>query len=210
MFTPPEIPSLAEQLAELPSWKRRLSFLLGRHTPHWCRVVMNRWAATRVEALGPSQLDVLEVSGESWRPRGFRSYRSVAYPDYDLCAGPLEEAAFDLVIAEQVLEHVAAPAAAVQHAHAMLRPGGHLLLTTPFLIRYHGAPDDYSRWTALGLERLLADNGFDPQAIEVGSWGNRACAIANLDRWVKYRPLLHSLADDRRFPVSVWALARKI
>ncbi|MEM1176936.1 MAG: class I SAM-dependent methyltransferase [Acidobacteriota bacterium] len=200
---------MAQQLGELGSWKRRLSFLAGRHTPHWCRVVMDRSTAAWVNALGPQNLDVLEVSGGRWGAKNFRSYRRLDFPEYDLCAGPLDGADFDLVIVEQVLEHVVEPAKAVAHARAMLRPGGHLLVSTPFLIRYHGAPDDYSRWTALGLGQLLEGAGFAAAAIKTSSWGNRACVIATLDRWAKYRPLRHSLRDDPRFPVVVWALAQR-
>ena len=38
-------------------------------------------------------------------------------------------------------------------------------------------------------------------------WGNRACAIANLEHWATYNPLWHSLENDPRYPVQVWAFA---
>jgi hypothetical protein len=56
-----------------------------------------------VNSLKPDQLRVLEVSGNIWdRPGLFKEYRSVHYPEYDLCEQVLEES-FDLIIAEQVL-----------------------------------------------------------------------------------------------------------
>jgi SAM-dependent methyltransferase len=179
----------------------------------WARVVMNRRTREMVELISPRNLDVLEISGRSaspWaEPGRFRSYTSADYPDYDVCAGPLRESAFDLVIAEQVFEHLLWPYRAARHVHQMLRPGGHFLITTPFLLRVHGSPVDCARWTELGLRHLLAESGFDMAAIQTASWGNRDCVVANFDRWVEYRREEHSLRNEPDFPVVVWALARK-
>jgi SAM-dependent methyltransferase len=174
---------------------------------------MNQRTRELVEALSPQDLDVLEISGgsfSSWSAPGrFRTYTSADYPEYDVCDGPLRESAFDLVIAEQVFEHLLWPYRAVRHVHQMLRPGGHFLLTTPFLVRVHNQPVDCSRWTELGLRNLLAEGGFDMSQIQTESWGNRDCVLANFDVWKRYRPGEHSLANEPNFPVVVWAQARK-
>jgi SAM-dependent methyltransferase len=134
---------------------------------------------------------------------------SADYPEYDVCDGPLWESAFDLVIAEQVFEHLRWPYRAARNVHQMLRPGGYFLMTTPFLLRVHGSPIDCSRWTELGLRHLLAEGGFDLSRIRTESWGNRECVVANFDRWETYDPREHSLNNEPDFPVVVWALARK-
>jgi hypothetical protein len=90
----------------------------------------------------------------------------------------------------------------------MLKPGGHLLVTTPFLIKVHEVPVDCSRWTELGMKHLLAECGFPIDGIWTGSWGNRACVQANFRNWAR-RGWFKSLANEPEFPVSVWALARK-
>jgi SAM-dependent methyltransferase len=172
---------------------------------HWARVVMDRETDRFVRSLDFGSLDVLEISGKKWGTFGFRSYRSVRYPEYDWCDRPLDET-FDVILAEQVLEHVANPRAALRNARAMLNPGGVLVLTTPFLIRIHEAPIDCSRWTPLGLQHLLSECGFAD--VETGAWGNRRCVRANFSHWVRYVPWRHSLRNEPNFPVVVWAFAR--
>lgn len=44
---------------------------------------------------------------------------------------PLATGAFDTVISCETIEHVANPVQALREIHRVLRPGGHLLLTTP-------------------------------------------------------------------------------
>jgi len=179
---------------------------------HWCRVAMNREAQAFVASLPRGELDVLEVSGSAWNdPRfGFRSYRSLAYPEYDICRGPFQREFCDLLILEQVLEHVRLPHQALSHALAMLRPGGSLLVNTPFLIKFHPCPVDLYRWTEDGLRILLEEAGFT--AIRTDSWGNRQCLAADMlpgMEWTYYDPAVHSLENEIQFPVSVWAFARK-
>ena len=179
---------------------------------HWCRVVMNRAVRDFVARLPRHRMDVLEISGNSWSAPefGFRSYRSLAYPEYDLCAAPFQEEFCDLLILEQVLEHVRRPHRAVANALTMLRPGGSLLVNTPFLLKFHPCPLDLYRWTEQGLHALLEDAGFT--AIATGSWGNRQCLAADMQpglTWTYYDPAVHSLENEAQFPIVVWAFAQK-
>jgi SAM-dependent methyltransferase len=114
---------------------------------------------------------------------------------------------FDLIIADQVFEHLLWPYRAGRNVRSMVKPGGHFLMTTPFLIKVHESPVDCSRWTELGLKHLLAECGFPLEEIRTGSWGNRACVRANFRRWA--RKGFRSLANESEFPVTVWALAKK-
>ncbi len=43
----------------------------------------------------------------------------------------------------------------------MLKPGGKLILTVPFLGRLHEEPFDYYRYTRYGLRHLLEKGGFE-------------------------------------------------
>jgi SAM-dependent methyltransferase len=68
---------------------------------------------------------------------------------------PFREGIFDLVLCTEVLEHLHTPELALAEMQRVLKPGGKLLLTTPFAYAIHYAPTDYWRYTRHGLERLL-------------------------------------------------------
>jgi len=187
----------------------RIHRILGVKDTQWLRVVMDRETARFVGRLPCSSLDALEISGQKWAKFGFGSYRAASYDEYDVCAGPLKVEAFDIVLMEQVLEHVLWPYRAVRHVYQMLRPGGLFVVTTPFLIRVHSHPIDCSRWTETGLRYLLAEGGFPLDDVITGSWGNRSCLRANFHRWIQWIPWAHSLRNEPAYPLSVWAFARK-
>jgi SAM-dependent methyltransferase len=181
----------------------------GEEDVLWCRVVRNRESHKMVQSLQPSRLKVLEISGKYWGKFGFfKEYKSVHYPEYDVCEASLPES-FDLIIAEQVFEHLLWPYRAGKNVYGMLKPGGHFLITTPFFVRIHNHPVDCTRWTERGLKYFLAECGFPLEKIQTASWGNRACIKANLRRWAGYHRRLHSLHNEPDFPVTVWALAQK-
>ena len=83
----------------------------------------------------------------------------------DIQALPFRAAAFDAVKATEVLEHVPDVARALAECRRVLRPGGTLVITVPFLERLHGDPDDYARYTHSMWERLLAEAGLSPTTI---------------------------------------------
>jgi len=182
---------------------------LGKTNEYWGRVVMNRETRKIVRGLKPNTLKTLEISGSSWgKWESFKEYKEVHHPDFDICGSSLEET-FDLIIAEQVFEHLLWPYRAGRNVYRMLNPNGYLLITTPFLIRIHDQPIDCSRWTEIGIKYFLAECGFSLERIQTGSWGNRTCIRANFTRWAPYRPLFHSLRNEPRFPMVVWAIAQK-
>ena len=176
----------------------------------WLRQVMNRETEKLVEGLNPKSLKVCEISGTNWnKPNYFREYLAPSYPEFDICEGVLPER-FDLVIAEQVFEHLLWPYRAGRNVYEMLNTGGHLLISTPFLLKIHNHPVDCSRWTERGMKHFLAECGFELDKIQTASWGNKACVKANLGRrWVIYNKAWHSLENDPEYPIVIWALAKK-
>lgn len=67
------------------------------------------------------------------------------------------EKRFDAVVMCEVLEHVREPRQAIENVRRFLRPGGVLILSTPFIFPLHDQPEDYYRFTRFGLEWLLRD-----------------------------------------------------
>ena len=171
----------------------------------WCRLVMNGEISKVVAALSPGECDAVEISGSLHSSRPWRSYERLSYPEFDICTS-VPERTFDVVICEQVLEHVRDPWAAARTLRSLCRPGGHLIVSTPFLIKIHDEPADYWRFTVAGLRLLL--EAADLEVLSVSSWGNRACVRANFSHWVGRRPW-QSMRNEELFPVVVWAVARR-
>jgi SAM-dependent methyltransferase len=84
----------------------------------------------------------------------------------DVQALPFRDAVFDAIKATELLEHVPDVARALGECRRVLRPGGHLVITAPFLERLHGDPGDYSRYTRSMWERLLAAADLKPVTID--------------------------------------------
>lgn len=179
------------------------------------RVVMQKASRDWINSLGPGKLDALELSGKWGEGFPFRSYRALNFRQFDPCQGPLRDEAgkvarFDLILANQVWEHVDRPYAATRTIRRMLRPGGWFWVAVPFFIPYHAAPVDCSRWTARGLKNLLIEAGFAEDRIQSHQWGNRHVAQRNLE--IPWPPELRDgddLTDDPAFPVVTWAMAQR-
>lgn len=68
---------------------------------------------------------------------------------------PFMDAAFDLVVSKDTLEHFLQPWAAIKEVYRVLKPDGLFLIWVPFMHGFHG--DDFYRYTPLGLRYLLSD-----------------------------------------------------
>jgi SAM-dependent methyltransferase len=79
---------------------------------------------------------------------------------YDGSGFPFESSSFDAAICNEVLEHVFEPDAFVKEIARVLRKGGRLLLTVPFVWDEHEQPRDYGRYSSFGLAALLERHGF--------------------------------------------------
>ena len=176
----------------------------------WQRVTLNAAVRRHLLSLDPARSDAAEISGDSRAGLGWNSFTSLNFPAFDLCADldPALRERFDVVVCEQVIEHVIDPCAAARNLRGLSRPGGHVVVSTPFLIRVHELPaygmHDYWRFTPRGLRHLLEQAGLAVDAVD--AWGNRSCIAGNLDRWPSYRRWL-SLRNEPDLPVQVWAFA---
>jgi len=82
---------------------------LGYRRDHWTRAVMYSECFRLLAPLNVSAMDAMEISGGyPWSSIQFRSFTQTSYPDFDICTDTLE-ATFDIIIADQVFEHVLWP-----------------------------------------------------------------------------------------------------
>jgi SAM-dependent methyltransferase len=175
----------------------------------WQRVTLNRSVAAYIADLDPASRSAAEISGDAYASLPWSSYASLMYPEFDLCAPLAERRRFDVVLCEQVLEHVVDPCAAAANLRKLCAPDGHVIVSTPFLIKVHELPmwglEDYWRFTPRGLRTLLERAGLEVDSVQ--AWGNRRVIVGNLGRWTAYRRW-HSLRNEPDVPVQVWAFAR--
>jgi SAM-dependent methyltransferase len=82
---------------------------------------------------------------------------------------PVRSESMDVVLCTEVLEHVDNIEGAMAEIFRVLRPGGHALVTVPFLYPTHEAPYDFQRLTHIGLRGLVVRHGFD--VLDAGAQG---------------------------------------
>jgi len=85
--------------------------------------------------------------------------RKVADFYYDGNIFPFADATFDAVLCNQVFEHVFNPDQFLAEIVRVLKPGGKLLLTVPFVWDEHEQPYDYARYSSFGLHALMKKQG---------------------------------------------------
>lgn len=95
----------------------------------------------------------------------------------DVCEMPMfKDNSIDAIFMIEVLEHVAEPWRAIPEINRILKPGGRLIVSTPFIFPAHDEPYDFYRYTRYGLEYLLKD--FDDVLVrERGSYINSIYAL---------------------------------
>ena len=174
------IPHFSEVPADvLPEHTRHSPTDQGKWT-HWRRI-NHAYIADVVGVQPPGVLAIDVGAGESpFRDLLARYPRCLCldfypYEGIDVVCNltqklPVRSGIADMVLLSNVLEHMSEPEATLQECGRLLRPGGQLVLTVPFLTKTHQPPYDYYRYTHYGLEYLLGKAGFSQ--IEVKPLGD--------------------------------------
>ncbi len=86
------------------------------------------------------------------------------YPDADVICDltkplPFRDDSLDIIIASNVFEHLPNTKDVLSECYRILKPGGCLIGTIPFMLGVHQEPYDYHRYTPFMLERLLKETG---------------------------------------------------
>lgn len=77
--------------------------------------------------------------------------------DLETEAHKLPQSHYELIVCCSVLEHTKRPWVMATNLTALLRPGGKLFLSVPWVWRYHMYPDDYWRFSPQSLPLLFPD-----------------------------------------------------
>lgn len=79
---------------------------------------------------------------------------------------PIRNNSYDWVLCSELLEHVENPRGIIREAYRVLKAGGTLVITIPFLFRLHADPVDVGRYTPWFLKQHLENTGFADIHIE--------------------------------------------
>lgn len=116
----------------------------------------------------------LEYSPDS----GFRGNRADFYGD--ACDLPLRTGGVDTILCTEVLEHLADPERAIAEFARILRPGGTLITTAPFVFPIHDT-HDYFRYSPDGLAAIMKRHGLIVDEIRpLSGTGITLAAMLNL------------------------------
>jgi len=137
-------------------------FLLDGRTP--VRAMSDATMQALLPGLGgPGTIIELGAGGDYYKnfvPKGQRYQTSNLTPGcdarLDMTRLDLADNSVDSLVSVFALEHVYNFEAVFSEQLRVLKPGGRLLLVVPFLYYYHAAPDDFFRFSASALDRLLA------------------------------------------------------
>jgi SAM-dependent methyltransferase len=118
---------------------------------------------------------------------------------------PFEDGFADTVVAFQVMEHLPEPGIFLSECQRILRPGGSLFLTVPFMWHVHEEPSDYFRYTRYGLDYLLKKTGFVDITIKenTGFW----------QMWVlkfNYHTVRFSRGILKYFWIPIWSIGQHV
>lgn len=174
VFTPDGIVADFERTRAQPqrSWLKRLVWGIASRTPHVTshrrQEAIARKFADRLAADRPAPSILIVGSGTD----GIGVAVLRAIPGATLCEFdvyltdarmlvadlldlPFESGSFDAVVSQGVLEHVIDPHRAAEEIHRVLKPGGLVFSTTPFVLGVHLPVADYTRFSRLGVIRLF-------------------------------------------------------
>lgn len=163
---------------------------------------------------------VLDIGGKKLNKRGLfdlEKYTKATYvnidestsPDIiaDATSIPVEDGSYDTVIMGEILEHLPDPMKALKEARRILKSGGTLLATVPFMAGIHGDPHDYGRYTETFWQKAAEDLGL--KILEIERQGTIFAVFALmiqhlfLSQGVSWRPIQNPLVSflmwlDRR------------
>lgn len=141
----------------------------------FCPVLMIQNRPTRIfEYTGADALIADIGSGPDRLSEKFINLDLFPFPGVDVVGSadrlPFKDATFDGLTSESLLEHVADPKGVAAEMIRVVKPGGYIYASAPFIHPFHASPDDFNRFTKSGLKELFP--GFEVKEVGVrsGPW----------------------------------------
>ena len=144
-------------------------------------------------------------------------YRTIPNLYGDAMHLPIGDRSCDAVLLLDVLEHIEDTNQLLQQVHRILKAGGLLIITVPFLYPLHDEPRDFVRFTSYGFQQLADRHEYVIERCEaVGSPVTTSCVLLNISlaktavNWIGKRKLIAVTAVIFPFVVLAANLIAKI
>lgn len=141
----------------------------------FCPVLMVTNGPRKIQKFISPRTSIIDVgSGPERLGREFINVDVFPFPEVDIVADaaqlPFRDNSIGALVNESLLEHVALPDLVAREMVRVLKPGGFLYVSAPFIHPYHASPDDFNRWTSSGLRFLFRDLEIVETGVRSGPW----------------------------------------
>ena len=92
---------------------------------------------------------------------GRKIENKVEFEVMNYCATSFPDESFDSVFCSEVFEHVFNLDEIITEIRRVMKPGGKILITVPFLWNEHEVPYDFGRYSSYGIKYLLEKHEFE-------------------------------------------------
>ncbi|OGY90189.1 MAG: hypothetical protein A3B30_04375 [Candidatus Komeilibacteria bacterium RIFCSPLOWO2_01_FULL_52_15] len=151
-------------------WPRAYYFIATIFGPLMFTGISPKKFATRY--CTPDLLSVNIGSGPRPLVAGILNLDIVPYKGVSVIADtvrtPFATNSVDVVVCNEVIEHVERPEELAREIARIVTPGGSVYLTMPFLYPFHASPSDFSRWTEPGVALLFSDFTVREKGVRAG------------------------------------------
>ncbi len=110
---------------------------------------------------------------------------------------PFENHSFDSILCTEVVEHIFNIEVVLKELNRVLKPGGKILITCPFVWNEHEIPHDFARYSKFGIKHIFEKYGFEMINYEAsGNFITTIFQLINLyffqlakGKWYKIMPI---------------------
>ncbi len=141
----------------------------------FCPVLMLRHGPRMIMDFIPPAVPIVDLgSGPERLGDRFINVDVYPFPEVDIVADaeslPFSNGTIDAMVSESMLEHVPHPVVVATEMMRVLKKGGVIYVSAPFIHPYHASPDDFNRWTISGLKELFSGLEIEKSGVRSGPW----------------------------------------
>lgn len=149
----------------------------------FCPVLMLVNGPRKILKIIPKGAVVIDVgSGPERLGKEFINVDIFPFPEVDIVSNattlPFKNDSVDAAVSESLFEHVPNAQLVASEMIRVIKPGGYIYVSVPFMHPYHASPDDFNRWTISGLKHMFSDLEIVEAGVRSGPWSTLLMFLA--------------------------------